>query len=51
MEMTLLDDTTVYAIPMNNPIFLNIGLVWKKDRYISRATHAFIDYMLSAFNK
>lgn len=51
MEMTLLDDTSVYAIPMTNPIFLNIGLVWKKDRYISRATHAFIDYMLSAFNK
>jgi Transcriptional regulator len=51
MEISLLDETSIYTIPMAEPISLNIGLVWKKERYISRATQAFMDYMISSFNR
>jgi DNA-binding transcriptional LysR family regulator len=35
----------IKAIPLENPIDINIGLVWKKDRYISEATRTFIDFL------
>ncbi len=35
----------IKAIPLENPIDINIGLVWKKDRYISAATRTFIDFL------
>lgn len=51
MEISVLDDPSIHTISMTNPLSLNIGLVWKKNRYVSRATQAFIDYMLFTFNK
>jgi len=35
----------IKAIALENPIEINIGLVWKKDRYISSATRTFIDFL------
>jgi DNA-binding transcriptional LysR family regulator len=35
----------IKAIPLENPIDINIGLVWKKDRYISQVTRTFIDFL------
>lgn len=32
------------AIPLSDPIFVDIGLAWKKDRYVSKAAQAFIDF-------
>ena len=32
------------ALPLAEPIFVDIGLAWKKDRYVSKAAQAFIDF-------
>lgn len=34
----------VKAVPFYEPMFVYIGLAWKKDRYISKAAQAFIDF-------
>lgn len=34
----------ISAIPLSEPICVDIGLAWKKDRYISKAAQAFIDF-------
>ena len=32
------------AIPLEDPIFVDIGLAWKKERYVSKAAQAFINF-------
>lgn len=39
------NEKDIKAIPLENSIDINIGLVWKKDRYISMATKTFIDFL------
>ena len=34
----------ISAVPLAEPIFVDIGLAWKKDRYVSKAAQAFIDF-------
>lgn len=34
----------VKAIPLESPLFVDVGLAWKKDRYISKAAQSFIDF-------
>lgn len=34
----------ITALPLNPPLYYDIGLAWKKDRYISKAAQAFIDF-------
>ncbi len=34
----------IKAIPISEPIFVDVGLAWKKDRYISKAAQSFIDF-------
>jgi len=34
----------VKAVPFYEPIYVDIGLAWKKDRYISKAAQSFIDF-------
>jgi DNA-binding transcriptional LysR family regulator len=38
------DSSDIKAIPFYEPIFVDIGLAWKKDRYVSNAAQAFIDF-------
>lgn len=38
-------ENEIKSIPLKNPIEVNIGLVWKKKRYISEATRKFIDFL------
>jgi len=38
------NSSNVKAIPFYDPIFVDIGLAWKKDRYVSKAAQAFIDF-------
>ncbi len=33
------------ARPLTEPIYLEFGLAWKKDKYLSRAAQAFIDFV------
>jgi DNA-binding transcriptional LysR family regulator len=34
--------------PLTEPICLEFGLAWKKDRYLSRASQAFIDFVVAS---
>lgn len=34
----------IKAVPFYEPIFVDIGLAWKKDKYVSKAAQAFIDF-------
>ena len=34
----------IKAIPFEEPIYVDIGLAWKRDRYVSKAAQAFIDF-------
>ncbi|MBR6712892.1 MAG: LysR family transcriptional regulator [Selenomonadaceae bacterium] len=34
----------IKAIPFYEPIFVDIGLAWKKEKYVSKAAQAFIDF-------
>ena len=42
----IINDTEedIKAIPLADPIFVDIGLAWKKDRYVSKAAQAFINF-------
>lgn len=51
MELSVQDDPSIFTVPITNPLILNIGLVWKKSRYVSKSTQTFIDYMTSTFQK
>lgn len=44
LDMLAKDSPTLKAIPLSEPIYVDIGLAWKKDRYISKAAQAFIDF-------
>ena len=38
------NSSDIKTIPFYEPIFVDIGLAWKKDRYVSKAAQAFIDF-------
>ncbi len=37
----------IAARPLAEPIYLEFGLAWKKDKYLSRAAQAFIDFVVA----
>lgn len=38
------DSADIKPIPFCDPIFVDIGLAWKRERYVSKAAQAFIDF-------
>ena len=44
LDMVVEDEPGVKAIPLAEPMYVDVGLAWKKDRYISRAAKSFIDF-------
>ena len=38
------DSPKIVSVPLADPIFVDIGLAWKKERYVSKAAQAFIDF-------
>ena len=44
LDMVVGDTPGVKAIPLADPLFVDVGLAWKKDRYISKAAQSFIDF-------
>ena len=38
------NSSDIKTIPFCNPIFVDIGLAWTKERYVSKAAQAFIDF-------
>ena len=37
----------IKALPLDEPIFVDVGLAWKKDRYISKAAQSFMNETIS----
>ena len=44
LEMIVRDVPGIRAVPLASPIYVDVGLAWKRDRYISRAAQSFIDF-------
>lgn len=40
----------INCVSLADPLYIEIGLVWKKDRYLSKASQAFIDFMSTVVN-
>lgn len=38
-------DNQIHCLSLVNPLHIEIGLAWKKGRYLSKASQAFIDFM------
>ncbi|TCL39384.1 DNA-binding transcriptional LysR family regulator [Anaerospora hongkongensis] len=44
-------DPQIQCVPLVEPLCIEIGLAWKKDRYLSKASQAFLDYMSTLIAK
>lgn len=44
-------DPQIQCVPLAKPLCIEIGLAWKKDRYLSKASQAFLDYMSTLIAK
>ena len=42
--MVARDTPGIRAIPLASPVYVDVGLAWKRDRYISRAAQSFIEF-------
>ena len=51
LDMVLEDAPGVKTIPLEEPLFVDVGLAWKKDRYISKAAQSFIDFCRDTLRK
>ncbi|WP_378954167.1 LysR family transcriptional regulator [Pelosinus sp. sgz500959] len=45
MEMVVKDDPQIAVTPLDKPIKFDIGLAWKKDKYLSNASMGFIKFL------
>ena len=41
----------IVTLPFDKPVFVDVGLAWKKDRYVSKAAQAFIDFCQNTLKK
>ena len=46
--MALKNDSDIVAIPLAEPFIVDVGLAWKKGKYVSKAAQAFIDFVAGA---
>lgn len=46
LRMVVSDDPELAAISFDPPIFLDLQVAWKADRYLSRANRAFLDFLV-----
>lgn len=44
LDMVVEETPGVKPIPLADPIYVDVGLAWKNDRYISKAAQSFIDF-------
>ena len=50
LDMIVRDTPGIRAIPLATPVYVDVGLAWKRDRYISRAAQSFIEFSKSILN-
>jgi len=51
LDIVVEDTPGVKAIPLANPLFVDVGLAWKKDRYVSKAAQSFIKFCKDLLKK
>lgn len=44
LDMVVREVPGIRAVPLATPTYVDVGLAWKRDRYISRAAQSFIDF-------
>lgn len=49
LDFVVQNSPKIKAVPFKKPIFIEIGLAWKKDRYISKAAQGFIEFCKDTF--
>ena len=49
MEMVLKNDPSIASIALDGSASLSVGLAWKKGKYVSKVTQAFIDFVVARF--
>ncbi|MDF2569856.1 MAG: transcriptional regulator, LysR family [Sporomusa sp.] len=50
MKMVFRDDPKIATVPLDEPICFDIGLAWKKDKYLSNASMCFINFVRQQYN-
>lgn len=45
MDMVTKEDKNIRSIPLETPLEICIGLAWKKDKYLSKASQTLIDFV------
>lgn len=51
LDFVVKDTPNIKILPLKDPIFVDIGLAWKKDRYISKAAQSFINFCQNTLNR
>ena len=51
LDFIVKDSPKIKMLPLEKPIFVDVGLAWKKDRYISKAAQSFINFCQNTLNK
>jgi DNA-binding transcriptional LysR family regulator len=46
LRMVVTGDPELVAVPFDPPLHLDLVIAWKKGAYLSRANHAFVDFLL-----
>lgn len=51
LDFIVQDSPHIKTLPLEKPIFVDVGLAWKKDRYISKAAQSFINFCQETLTK
>lgn len=51
MKMVVQDNSHITSVPLQPAVHIKIGLAWKKDKYLSKASQAFINFIASTASK
>lgn len=51
LDFVVQDTPHIKTLPIEDPIFVDVGIAWKKDRYISKAAQSFINFCQDTLNK
>ncbi|MFZ7102066.1 MAG: LysR family transcriptional regulator [Peptococcaceae bacterium] len=46
LDNVITDKNLIVGIPLKDPLYVSTGLIWRKDRYLSKASQAFIDFVV-----
>ncbi|AMA71984.1 LysR family transcriptional regulator [Aneurinibacillus thermoaerophilus] len=47
LRMVIVDDPHLVPVSLDPPVFLNLGIAWNKNAYLSKANQAFLSFLMS----